>query len=1135
MKSGDILGGIASSTNTVTGVISGLASNQGTKLPLSAVNKNNSDDDNDDQNNQDNTVGKDNLKAAQANNNFYANMGVNLGFNKSSSNSKSHNEFGVVTTIRGKDENSSITYNNVKNIEYVGTQAKDTKFIYNNVENINKTAVELNNSYSSTSKSSGISAGATINYNNGFQAEANAVSISASKSNMNSNGTIYQNGRFVNVDEVHNNTKNMTLSGFNQEGGTVTGNIENLTIESKQNTSTTKGSTKGGSLSVSANGIPSGSANYSKTNGERRVVDNASTFIIGDGSDLKVAKVENTASAIGTTENGKLSIDEYVGYNLENVDKLKTAGGSVGVSTSGVTSIGVNYSDKKQEGITKNTVIGNVEIGKSSGDEINKDLDTMTEITEDRDFKTNVNVESQTIKYALNPSQFKEDLQIAIIEGKATGRTVVKTIDNVINGDKSQDIGDAERRSLIEIKEAIVRVQTAPAMDIIAEKDLADKNIQARLGVEIEKFDPNDPTLSEKVRERIDELKAEGKEIVAFYDKVTKKIFINQNAKDEEVRASIAREYKIKEDLELGRGKENDKGQLRSTVAGEIAYDEIKDRLKKGDKNPISASSFDVAKMDKDSEVTADGYTDYLEADLKKAGTYVKYSLISGYHDFGLWFLSSENRKKHYAESDKIQENFKNDLKAIDKELEEALDKERKAKELLPKVEMVLSNTKNPNVRKAFENYFEYLKRQSDTDDTFLFNSYKGAGIGLAEGTIEFYAAEVLGTATVALAGISMLFRGDTRIETPKENKKNSYIPKENRITITSSEALKLKKFFPDYYTNQMGHYNVLGLVENDGIPRNTSTLENDPRISEDIAAYYNGERSKLENKGYVVGNIVGNIAGYKLASEGAFYKNNSTNITDKVETPKIKPVEDIIGTKTGNKKLNNAINTRGKEYYLKQLDEKKAPVFATISDEKLTSFQNEANRLPYNPVLKSPVKYPNLTDSENKFLNDYMNKEMPGKIVSKYNDVNKYEYNATTNPGPLSIGDDPAINNFYGGMYNDASNESGIFVRMGDKIKPYGSWYTKVSKNSEVEARVDLAIKKWWVKPNGEIKIRGLEAEKSILDTMYYIKFPEGIPKYKGPVGYQGGPFLGGLDQEQYFIPDSWEYGEIIETYPVK
>ena len=230
----------------------------------------------------------------------------------------------------------------------------------------------------------------------------------------------------------------------------------------------------------------------------------------------------------------------------------------------------------------------------------------MTEVTKDENTKTNVFVESQTIKYALNPSQFKEELQIALIEGKATGRTVVKTIDNMINGDKSQDIGEAERRSLIEIKEAIIRVQTAPAMDIIAKEDLTDKNVQKELGVEIEKFDPNDPTLSEKVRERLNELKAEGKDIVAFYDKKTGKIFINQNAKDEEVRASIAREYKIKEDLELGRGKENDKGQLRSTVAGEIAYDEIKDRLKKGDKNPISASRFDIAKMDKDSEVTAD-------------------------------------------------------------------------------------------------------------------------------------------------------------------------------------------------------------------------------------------------------------------------------------------------------------------------------------------------------------------------------------------------------------------------------------------------------------------------------------------------------------------------------------------------
>ena len=429
MKSGDILGGIASSTNTVTGIVSGLASNQGTKLPLSAVNKNNSDDDNDDdQNNQDNTVGKDNLKAAQATNNFYANAGVNLGFNKSSSNFKSHSESGVVTTIRGKDENSSITYNNVKNIEYIGTQAQNTKFIYNNVENITKRAVELNNYSSSSSKSSGISTGVTIGYGDGVQTSVDAVKFSASKSKMNSNGTNFQNGKFVNVDEVHNNTKNMTLSGFNQEGGTVTGNIQNLTIESKQNTSTTTGSTKGGSLSIAPNGMPSGSASYSQTNGERRFVDSPTTFIIGDGSNLKVGKVENTAGAIGATGNGKLSIDEYVGHNLENVDKSKTVGGSVGISTSGINSIGINYNDRKQEGTTKNTVIGNVEIGKSSGDEINKDLGSMTEITKDRDFKTDINIESQTINYIKNPEAFKQDLKKAKNEIEDIGNVIENTV-----------------------------------------------------------------------------------------------------------------------------------------------------------------------------------------------------------------------------------------------------------------------------------------------------------------------------------------------------------------------------------------------------------------------------------------------------------------------------------------------------------------------------------------------------------------------------------------------------------------------------------------------------------------------------------------------------------------------------------
>ena len=238
--------------------------------------------------------------------------------------------------------------------------------------------------------------------------------------------------------------------------------------------------------------------------------------------------------------------------------------------------------------------------------------------------------------------------------------------------------------------------------------------------------------------------------------------------------------------------------------------------------------------------------------------------------------------------------------------------------------------------------------------------------------------------------------------------------------------------------------------------------------------------------------------------------------------------------------RLFQVINPSGQLIYEKSLTPYPAnALIGTSSSSKMLvgngAVSQVASKLPYNPVLKSPVKYPNLTDSENKFLNDYMGKEIPGKIVSKYNDVNKYEYNATTNPGPLAESKNLPINNFYGGMYNNASNESGMFVRMGDETYPYGSWYTKVPKNSEVQARIDLAIKKWWVDSNGEIKIRGFEADKSILDTMYYIEFPEGIPKYKGPVGYQGGPFLGGLNQEQYFIPNSKDFGKAIKSYPIK
>ena len=53
----------------------------------------------------------------------------------------------------------------------------------------------------------------------------------------------------------------------------------------------------------------------------------------------------------------------------------------------------------------------------------------MTEITEDRDFKTNINVESQTINYIKNPEKFKEDLQKA----KNEIHDIYHAVDSTVN------------------------------------------------------------------------------------------------------------------------------------------------------------------------------------------------------------------------------------------------------------------------------------------------------------------------------------------------------------------------------------------------------------------------------------------------------------------------------------------------------------------------------------------------------------------------------------------------------------------------------------------------------------------------------------------------------------------------------
>jgi len=608
VKNGDTAGGAMEAINAATGTIKGLSENitkpDGTRATINDIRSGN----------------------FKVNNDFYVSGNIRAGFNKSKSSTTSHTESAVVTTMQPMNENSSIIYNNVNNITYQGTQAQGGTFIYNNVANIQKEAVELRNRYSSESSGFGVGVSAGIGSNGQIKSNGISGNISANRSNQNTDETIHANGNFSNVNEVHNNTGTMTLSGFNQEGGKVTGNIGKVEVVSRQNTSTTTGSSKGMSVGVSSQGIPTSvNVNASKTNGNRAFVDNQSTFVVGEGSNLHVGTVENTGAVIGKEGNSTFKIDSYIGKDIQNYDTMTTTGGSIGVSLGGkpkITNVGFNQDSRDKQGITRNTVVGDVEIAEAEGSPINRDLGKANEVTKDTHSRTNINVEPQVIEYISNPAKFKEDLEVAILEGKATGETVLKSIENIVNGGK-EDIGDPERRAINEIKEAVIRVKTAPQMESIAKaKDLNSPNVLKELDIAaIEKYDPYDPNLPIKVRQRVEKTLKDGKIPGVFYDEITNKIFVYKGMEDDlKIRAGIAREWKISEDLKDEKGKPNEEGRLKATVAGELAYDDMMKRGREGKTESISTDRFADAVMDEDSEVTADFTSDQTKKGIKELG-----------------------------------------------------------------------------------------------------------------------------------------------------------------------------------------------------------------------------------------------------------------------------------------------------------------------------------------------------------------------------------------------------------------------------------------------------------------------------------------------------------------------------------
>ena len=431
----NIAGALVNIGNSYTGIVDGLNGNQGTKASGISYLENPNELKTKEQQKSEDKI----RKNAQANNGFYFGLNANAGYSSSKSSSNSHMENAVVTTIIPTNENSKITYNNVKNIEYQGTQAQGGTFVYNNVENIKKEAIELRNSSNSSRSNHGINAGMNMIFspdlNKGVSTNDNysankitgSVNVSTSKNTLKTNEANYQNGSFQNVNEIYNNVENVSINGFNQTGGKVTGNIQNFEISSLQNTSKTNGHSSGGSIGIPiGTGNPSINVNGSKTNGNEKFVNNQTNFLVGEGSNLSIGNAENTGATIGAEgTNSVITIQNYSGLDLKNRDKTTKIGTSAGTS-----GIGGSYSNEEKNGITRNTIVGNVAISNATGDEINRDINKANEITHQSSTNIDVYAEDQLIKAIQKPSEFAEKQKGAIQEIKDVSNVIADTVNN---------------------------------------------------------------------------------------------------------------------------------------------------------------------------------------------------------------------------------------------------------------------------------------------------------------------------------------------------------------------------------------------------------------------------------------------------------------------------------------------------------------------------------------------------------------------------------------------------------------------------------------------------------------------------------------------------------------------------------
>ena len=144
---------------------------------------------------------------------------------------------------------------------------------------------------------------------------------------------------------------------------------------------------------------------------------------------------------------------------------------------------------------------------------------------------------------------------------------------------------------------------------------------------------------------------------------------------------------------------------------------------------------------------------------------------------------------------------------------------------------------------------------------------------------------------------------------------------------------------------------------------------------------------------------------------------------------------------------------------------------------------------------------------------------------------VGEYDHDLD-NPGPLANNPNRPDRNFRGMRYNVRVLEMDTILYRGGHSsgRPLGEYYTWEPPTSAASVRIDGAVREFWINPQ-----TGEREARSIVDWVYPVRVPKGTTIYEGPVGSQGGIYLGGEDKTQVYVEKPWLQGATALTgYPI-